>query len=278
MQIAGSVAIVTGSARGIGRRIAEALVQRGARVVLGDVLGAAGAAVAAALNAGRGAPVAVFQHCDVTQGADLEALVARAEAEFGGADILVNNAGRGEGMVWADATSERLARCLDTNLRAPIDAARLVVRALLAAGRDGCVVNVASILAFEPQEFALVYSAAKAGLVAFTASCATLARGAPSVRVNAVAPVFVDTDMTSAGVPPTVAHALRSLGEVSVDDVVAQVVRCIEDESLAGDTIKVCAAGAEVARTAKPAPYGLVEQLKSALRDGAGSEGICLAK
>ncbi|KAJ1727286.1 hypothetical protein LPJ61_004651 [Coemansia biformis] len=263
MQIAGKVAVVTGSARGIGRRIAEELAARGARVVVSDIL-ESGAEVAAALNEGRPERVAVFQRCDVRSGADLEALVGRAIETFGAVDIMVNNAGEGDGMVWTDADSQRLSRCLDINLKAPIDGTRLVVRALLAARRSGCVVNVASILAFAPEEFALVYSAAKAGLVNFTAACATLAHGDPSIRVNAVAPVYVDTVLTNLNVPPAVNRALRDLGEVTVDDVVRQVIRCIEDESLAGDTIKVLPGAADIAQTVtKPVSHGFVDQLKS---------------
>ncbi|KAJ2712191.1 hypothetical protein H4R19_002885 [Coemansia spiralis] len=263
MQIAGKVAVVTGSARGIGRRIAEELVAQGARVVVSDILDT-GAEVAAALNQGHTEAVAVFQRCDVRSSADLEALIGCAIATFGAVDIMVNNAGEPDWLVWADADSEGLSRCLDVNLKAPIDGTRLVIRALLEARRAGCIVNVASILAFGPEEFALVYGASKAGLVNFTTGCATLARGDPPIRVNAVAPVYVDTALTNINVPPAVNRALRDLGEVTIDDVVRQVIRCIEDESLAGDTIKVTPGGADLAHTiAKPVSYGFVELVKS---------------
>ncbi|KAJ2799480.1 hypothetical protein H4R21_003529 [Coemansia helicoidea] len=262
MQIAGKVAVVTGGARGIGRSIAEGLAARGARVVLGDILDS-GAETAAALNAGRDEAVAVFQRCDVCCTADLEALLARAAEAFGPVDIMINNAGQANGLVWAEADSAQLSRCVDVNLKAPIDGTRLVVRALMTSRRPGCIVNVASILGFGPLEFAQVYSASKAGLVNFTASCATLALGDPCIRVNAVAPVYVDTALTNHNVPPEVNRMLRDLGEVSIDDVVRQVVRCIEDESLAGDTVKVLPGASEVAHSVpKSKPLGLVDHLK----------------
>ncbi|KAJ1844333.1 hypothetical protein IWW55_000652 [Coemansia sp. RSA 2706] len=238
MQIAGKIAIVTGSARGIGKRIVEVLVEKGAKVVVVDILDQ-GAAVADELNASKGEKVACFQKCDVTNVDELKAMVDRALMEFGGLDILVNNAGIGGSLPWIEPDSEGLSRTLDINLRAPIEGTRLAIRYLMATRRTGCVVNVASIAAFHPVEFTPVYAATKSGLVSFTASCATLADSEPRIRVNAIAQSYVDTDIVHENVPPEVNQILRAQGEIPVDTVVGEVVRCIEDEKLAGDTIKV---------------------------------------
>ncbi|KAJ2765244.1 hypothetical protein IWQ56_004176 [Coemansia nantahalensis] len=247
MQILGKVAVITGGARGFGRQLAAAIVERGGRVVLGDVLEAEGADAARALNASRrggGAPVAVFQRCDVTRAADLEALVARAVREFGGLDIMVNNAGVGGTMPWTDADHTSAARTIAINLTAPVEGTRLAVRHFMQTGRPGCVVNVASMMAFFPVEFGPVYGATKSGLVNFTAACATLAARAPPIRVNAVAPNFAATAMVdelARSLPPSGTKALGWDAILTVDEVVAQMIRCIEDESLAGDTIKILA-------------------------------------
>ncbi|KAJ2311115.1 hypothetical protein IWW51_001726 [Coemansia sp. RSA 2702] len=238
MQIAGKIAIVTGSARGIGKRIVEVLVEKGAKVVVVDILDQ-GAAVADELNASKGEKVACFQKCDVTNVDELKAMVDRALMEFGGLDILVNNAGIGGSLPWIEPDSEGLSRTLDINLRAPIEGTRLAIRYLMATGRAGCVVNVASLAAFYPVEFAPVYAASKSGLASFTGSCATLADSEPRIRVNAIAQSYVDTDIVHENVPPEVNQILRAQGEIPVDTVVGEVVRCIEDEKLAGDTIKV---------------------------------------
>ncbi|KAI9474428.1 hypothetical protein LPJ78_005411 [Coemansia sp. RSA 989] len=237
MNISNKVAVVTGSARGIGKRIVEVLAEKGAKVVVTDIL-EQGANVASKLNEGRG-KVAVFHKCDVGDTASVQEVFARAVQEFGAVDIWVNNAGVGGTMPWLDPDHTSLSRTLDINLKAPIEGTRLAVRYMLANNRPGCIINIASISAFHPIEFAPVYSAAKAGLVSFTSTCGTLAQGSPSIRVNAIAQAFVDTNIVRDGVPEMARQIMRQAGEVSADKVANEVVRCIEDESLAGDTIKL---------------------------------------
>ncbi|KAJ1727285.1 hypothetical protein LPJ61_004650 [Coemansia biformis] len=238
MQISGKVAVITGGARGFGQRLAEAIVERGGRVVVGDVLAAEGAQAVQTLNAQGAGRVAVFQKCDVTRAAELEALVARAVSEFGALDIMVNNAGVGGTVPWTDADHTSAARTISVNLVAPVEGTRLAVHHFMQAGRPGCVVNIASMMAFFPTDYGPVYGATKSGLVNFTAACATLARLSPPIRVNAVAPNFADTAMIRETVPEGY-NVLGMAGILTVDEVVAQMIRCIEDETLAGDTIKL---------------------------------------
>ncbi|KAJ2777173.1 hypothetical protein GGI15_004597 [Coemansia interrupta] len=243
MHIQGKVAVITGAAQGIGRRVAEMLVDKGAFVVIGDVK-PAGAQVASDLNkassgGSSGSPVAAFHPCDVRQSSDLSALIATALKTFGRLDIFVNNAGVSGSFLWADTDDTEVSRAIDVNLKAPIEGTRQAVRHFLQQGIPGCVVNVASMAAFAPLEFGPAYAASKAGLVAFNASCATLALREPAIRVNAVAPTFVDTDLTSQGVPEDIRAILQGAGESTVDTVALQVLRCIEDEQLAGDTIRI---------------------------------------
>ncbi|KAJ2745422.1 hypothetical protein GGI20_002176 [Coemansia sp. BCRC 34301] len=222
MYISGTVSIVTGGAQGIGKRVAEALVSRGGKVVLGDIQ-AKGSDVADELNAKYGMRVAVFHQCDVRNPNSIQALVSQAVGDFGSLDILINAANTPGTVPWLDTTGDSISRTIDVNLKAPIEGTRVAVRHFLANTRKGCVVNVMSMAAFVPDEAVPVHSAALRGLVGFTASCATLALRMPPVRVNSVAPSTVS----------------ESNGRLSSDEVVTQVIRCIVDESLTGDTIKM---------------------------------------
>ncbi|KAI9474427.1 hypothetical protein LPJ55_005397 [Coemansia sp. RSA 990] len=238
MQITGKVAVITGGARGFGKRLAEMITEKGGKVVLGDVL-PEGAQVAADLNKQHGSKVAVFSICDVCQSSNLESLVALAVSEFGALDIMVNNAGISGTLPWADSDTTSLARTIDINLKAPLEGTRLAVRYFLQNKRPGCVVNVASMMAFFPTEFGPVYGATKSGVVNFTASCATLAQMEPPIRVNAIAPNFADTAMVRDSLPKDNNQVFKMTGILTVDEVVLQMIRCIEDDSLAGDVIKM---------------------------------------
>ncbi|KAJ2321144.1 hypothetical protein IWW52_000936 [Coemansia sp. RSA 2704] len=237
MRIEDKVAVITGAAHGFGRRLAEIIVELGGKVVLGDISDA-GAEVASRLNEWSGEKVAVFQKCDVGRFDDIRALVTRAVDEFGVLDIMVNNAGVVGTLLWTDTDGSAHSRAIDINLKAAIEGTRLAVQYFNEAGIPGCVVNVSSMMAFFPMEFGPVYGAAKSALVSFTAACATLAQLEPPVRVNAVAPNYADTAFVRNPLVEGSAEFRRG-ALLTVDEVVAQMVRCIEDERLAGDTIKV---------------------------------------
>ncbi|KAJ1762674.1 hypothetical protein GGH19_003635 [Coemansia sp. RSA 1807] len=233
MRIEDKVAVITGGARGFGKRLAELIVDNGGKVVLGDILDE-GALVARELNRRDSETVAVFQKCDVSNLSDINALIKRAIDEFGILDIMVNNAGVVGSLLWTD-NSTSYEQVIDINLKAPIEGTRLAVKYFLETGIPGCVVNVASMMAFYPMEYGPVYGATKSALVNFTASCATLAQLNPPIRVNAIAPNFANTNMVHSPILGSV-HKQKLL---DVDEVVVQMIRCIEDERLAGDTIKI---------------------------------------
>ncbi|KAJ1879305.1 hypothetical protein H4R99_001774 [Coemansia sp. RSA 1722] len=241
MQIQGKIAIITGAAQGIGRRTAEMLTDRGASVVIADIK-PEGKQVVEELNRSKidaeSPAIAVYQHCDVRKTQDIQKLFDVAVKAFGRVDILINNAGVTGSFLWQDGSDQESAAAIDINLKAPIDGTRQAVRYFIQEGISGCVVNVASMAAFVPLEFGPVYAASKAGLVSFTGSCGTLALRSPPIRVNCVAPSFVDTDLTNSA-PDNVRAILRAVGENTKDDVAMQILRCIEDEELAGDVIKI---------------------------------------
>ncbi len=189
----GRVAVVTGARRGIGAEIALALAERGAAVALvGRTFEGSGAAErAAAANGGR----AKAFLCDVSSSEEVARTFAEIEKEFGRIDFLVNNAGIVRDALVARMTDDQFDDVVRNNLRSVFLCTRAVSRAMVKA-RFGRIVNVASVVALRPSAGQANYAASKAGVVAFTVSTARelASRG---ITVNAVAPGFVETDMTA---------------------------------------------------------------------------------
>jgi NAD(P)-dependent dehydrogenase (short-subunit alcohol dehydrogenase family) len=189
----GAVALVTGASSGLGRHFARRLAASGAGVALAarrlDRLQSLAAEIEAA--GGRAFPVAL----DVTQGHSVAAAVARVEAEFGPIAVLVNNSGIGGAAALAAALDEPdWDAVLDTNLKGAWLVARAVARQMIGAGREGSIVNIASILGIRVAQGVAAYAASKAGLVQLTRVMALeLARH--RIRVNALAPGYIETDL-----------------------------------------------------------------------------------
>ncbi|MBI3976558.1 MAG: 3-oxoacyl-[acyl-carrier-protein] reductase [Chloroflexi bacterium] len=193
MMHTGRVALVTGASRGIGRAIAEQLGRNGAGVVVNYRGNAeAAAAVVAAIEAKGGRAVALA--ADVGQPAEAEALVRQALAAFGRLDILVNNAGITRDQLLLRLSEADWDAVLDTNLKAAYVCTRAALRGMLRQ-RWGRIVNVSSVTGLVGNAGQANYSAAKAGLIGLTRATAREVAGR-SVTVNAVAPGFIDTDMT----------------------------------------------------------------------------------
>ncbi|OMJ07766.1 15-hydroxyprostaglandin dehydrogenase [NAD(+)] [Smittium culicis] len=248
MDINNKVAIVTGGSQGIGKGMTETLIRRGAKVVIADVKD--GSAVANELNKQYGKKVSVYQRCDVSKSSDNQAAIDRAIAEFGRFDILVNNAGVGGGKLWSDTDRSDLDKVMLIDLISVMDFSRIAVRywnsqpAAKSNPEDlqAAIVNVASNMAFFPAAYGPGYGAAKAGVVHFTATCASLM---PRIKVNAVAPNYADTAMfaqaTDSAQETDAEKVARLNGVLTVQEVVDQMIRCIEDPALVGDTIKLIA-------------------------------------
>ena len=188
------VALVTGASRGIGQAIALALAQAGARVI-GTATSAAGVAKFTADFAakglhGRGALL------DAGDGASIDALLAELDAAAELPTILVNNAAITRDMLLLRMKSEDWDQVIATNLTAVFRITKACLRRMLKE-RRGRIINVTSIVGLTGNPGQTNYSAAKAGLLGFTKSLAreVASRG---ITVNAVAPGFVDTDMTRA--------------------------------------------------------------------------------
>jgi NAD(P)-dependent dehydrogenase (short-subunit alcohol dehydrogenase family) len=215
---AGQVALVTGGASGIGRATALRLARDGAAVAVLDRDGAGARAVAAEVG-GRAFEV------DVRDGDAVRAAVDETVEALGGLTILVNNAGVGDLRPLHTVDDRLWHRLLDVNLTGTYHAMAAAIPAMLAAGR-GAIVNNASVSGMAPTRNEAAYSAAKAGVIALTASGA-LEYG-PTIRVNCVAPGFIRTALTAiwdehpeAFAPIGEAIPLRRIGEA---DEVAEVI------------------------------------------------------
>ncbi len=199
--VTGKVALVTGASSGLGENFARLLASRGAIVVAAarriDRL--------EALVRDGGAAHAVAM--DVTDPASVEAAVARAAALAGPIDILVNNAGIADTKASIDLTEDDWRRVLDTNLDGAWRVAQAVARTMIAAGRPGSIVNIASILGLRQATHLLPYAAAKAALVQVTRSLA-LEWARHGIRVNAIAPGYVITEMNRDFFASEAGHAM----------------------------------------------------------------------
>jgi len=204
--LTGRVAVVTGGTRGIGRAIAEGFVAAGASVVVASRKPEACAETEAHLKAMGGAALGVPTHLGDLD--SLDALVTRTTETFGGLDILVNNAANALALPLGHLTPEAFAKSQDVNVRGPVF---LVQRALdhLTESPHASVINVVSAGAFMFSPYVAMYAAAKAAMVAYTRSMAAefVSRG---IRVNALAPGAVDTDMVRNNPPEVQDHMAKA--------------------------------------------------------------------
>jgi 3-oxoacyl-[acyl-carrier protein] reductase len=194
IDLTGRTALVTGSTRGIGRAIAESLAESGARVAVVSRDQARSAEAAAAIgNGARGFAA------DVSDVASIVTMVDGVEKEFGQIDILVNNAGLTRDNILFRIKDDDWDAVLDANLRGAFVAIHAAARGMIKR-RWGRIINIASVVGLTGNKGQANYAASKAGLIGLTKSVAK-ELGSRNVLVNAVAPGFIETDMTAAMTP-----------------------------------------------------------------------------
>jgi len=190
--LTGKVALVTGGSSGLGRHFAIALARAGAAVAacarrtdrLADTVAEIEAAGGRALGVGM----------DVTDPASVMRAFDAVVGELGPVTVLINNAGVAEGKAALDVTEKDWDRVLDTNLKGAWTVAQAAARRMAAAKTGGVIVNIASVLGLRVSKGVLPYAVSKAGLIQMTKALA-LELAKHNIRVNAIAPGYVETDL-----------------------------------------------------------------------------------
>lgn len=194
MKLKDRIAVITGSAKGIGLSIAERFVAEGARVVMCDVLDEMGVKEASRIRAN-------YHHCDVSKPKDVNALVSAVVRDHGSLDILVNNAGVSLAKDFLDLTEEDYDRVLDINLKGSFlmlqAAAREMVKQVRAGRKAGAIVNMSSVNDTLAIPAIAPYVMSKGGVKQLTA-VAALALAPHGIRVNGIGPGSIRTDMLTA--------------------------------------------------------------------------------
>ena len=195
MSLQGKCALVTGGSRGIGRAVCLELARQGARVAVNYAGNAAAAEETVRACEALGAEAFAIQ-ADVADAAACEAMVKEVLARFGRLDILVNNAGVTRDGLMPMMKEADWDAVLDTNLKGAFHCMKAVYRPMMKQ-KYGRIVNLSSIVGLRGNAGQANYAASKAGLIGLTKSMAK-ELAARNVTVNAVAPGFIDTDMTAA--------------------------------------------------------------------------------
>lgn len=201
------VAVVTGGGAGIGRGIAAGLAEFGADVVVIDIDPEAAERVCALVREKGRRALAIV--ADVMDRDAVRAAIERTVAEFGRLDILVNNAGGTRPIKLVEMTDRQADKQIDLNLKSLVAATQAAARAMIAGGRGGAIVNVASIEGLRAAPGYSVYAACKAGMINFTRTIA-LELGEHAIRVNCIAPDLVPTELMARFAPGIVSDEGRA--------------------------------------------------------------------
>ncbi|MFN2223208.1 MAG: 3-oxoacyl-[acyl-carrier-protein] reductase [Chloroflexota bacterium] len=241
-ELAGKVAIVTGSSRGIGRAIAETLAANGAKVVVNyNSSEAAANEVVEKITATGGEAIAI--QADVSDFSAAQQLVKTTLDTFGQVDILVNNAGTTRDTLLLLMKEEEWDIVLKTNLKSVFNCCKAVARPMVRRKQGGRIINITSVVGLVGQAGQANYAASKAGIIGITKS---LARelGSRKITVNAIAPGFFPTALTDVLTDEMVQNALNliPLGRLGELQEVADLVSFLASDKatyITGEVIRV---------------------------------------
>ena len=192
--LSGKTAIITGASKGIGKGIAETFAKQGANVAFTFLSSVEkGQALEHELQQ-YGTKVKGYRS-DASKMEDAEALVAQVVEDFGGVDVVVNNAGITKDTLLMRMTEEDFNRVIEVNLNSVFNMTKAVQRTFLKQ-RSGSIVNISSVVGVKGNAGQANYAASKAGIIGFTKSVA-LELGSRNIRCNALAPGFIETEMTA---------------------------------------------------------------------------------
>jgi 3-oxoacyl-[acyl-carrier protein] reductase len=192
--LSGKTAIITGASKGIGKGIAETFAKQGANVAFTYLSSVEkGQALEEELKQ-YGTNVKGYRS-DASKMEDAEALVAQVIEDLGGVDIVVNNAGITKDTLLMRMTEEDFSRVIEVNLNSVFNMTKAVQRTFLKQ-RSGSIVNISSVVGVKGNAGQANYAASKAGIIGFTKSVA-LELGSRNIRCNAIAPGFIETEMTA---------------------------------------------------------------------------------
>ncbi|XP_052817508.1 15-hydroxyprostaglandin dehydrogenase [NAD(+)]-like isoform X1 [Mya arenaria] len=242
MELHGRSVLVTGGASGLGFGFAKALLAEGAKVSIVDFNEEAGRATEKDLAEKYGSSNVIFCPCNVTSQEQFADAFRRTREVLGGPDIVVNNAGVG------GETDDKWESVIDINLKGTLRGTRLALKYMSKAGggSGGVIVNMASMAGVNPNPFAPVYGASKAGIIHATRSLAISPDVQKSgIRLNVMCPAFVDTPMfrnmasgdasqTSSSDQMAVKAFVDHIGVMSVDEVAAAFLDLVKDETRSG--------------------------------------------
>ena len=235
MRFENKVVMVTGGAAGIGRVTAESFAKEGARIAICDVNPAAGEAAAKALG-----PEASFQQVDVASNAAVSGWIEGVLDKYGQIDVLVNNAGITRDGLIMRMKEEDWDAVISVNLKSAFNCIKAVSK-IMVKQRSGRIINLASVVGVMGNPGQANYVASKAGMIGLTKTVAK-ELGARGITVNAVAPGFIETDMTAvlpdkvkeamlgmiplqrAGTPQDVADAITFLASDQAAYITGQVI------------------------------------------------------
>ena len=242
MLLQGKIAIITGASRGIGKSIAKSFIAQGATVAF-TYRSSEEKAIELEKELTASGGVAKGFKSDASKMADAESLVKEVLEAFGTIDIVVNNAGITDDTLLMRMSEEQWDRVINVNLKSCFNLTKAVLKTMLKA-RFGSIINISSVVGVQGNAGQANYAASKAGILGFTKSIA-LELGSRNIRCNAIAPGFIETEMTAKLDPDTVQgwrNAIPLKRGGTPEDVANACIFLASDMSsyVTGQTLNVC--------------------------------------